>query len=687
VLKLKKDDARYWEAYLEKIAARIDQAEYSDALSLLEEFNKFSDKENFELVDRHRITHQGFDALNFFIRCKFEEISNNLVMEPTKKIEILNKVKDLIEKPKQIKAMKDRKQKESEKAAYKYLGAIYAQLALLARDKDFNKKAVQNFLKFLSEGEIDDLKKFAEHENLVKWINECKELDTLEDIFYLLIKNAKMLEEAPLKKILKHLEEEIKRICEDRSALSKIGKISAKMREIENPEEHPFLKDENIRKHEKIFSPKNKRGKLLTSEEIRKRLDINEKNFDKVLFGKREGKGRLSSEWLAEVVILRRWNSFSPGLFRRDAMGSLGGGYLVRINKLALGIKDEEDTIENIIIDPGYNFIQNFCSENFSINEIDTVIVTHSHLDHCADLRPLMDLIFQFNKRFESWSKEEGKRKRITLCLSRGAYTKFSSYIRDWQKQLRDVIVLENLPDHVWKPLYEPFQNLLEIKAIETPHSDFGDVSAIGLKITINYKGKRFCLGFTGDTPYDHKLVGHFRGCDILCAHLGTIKYPEIGYNKDIYNRQGGDKREIPNQEKLEKLRETYHESNHLLSYGTEQLIKDCFAKTWKKYKLVVVGEFGEELKYGLRTDLCDKLTKSQGVTCLPSDIGLYIKIQTDRKKLIGCNFCEEFVNPKDIGTFSYGCEDAIQYICESCASTLSDVQKQALIEYKTKKR
>jgi hypothetical protein len=297
-----------------------------------------------------------------------------------------------------------------------------------------------------------------------------------------------------------------------------------------------------------------------------------------------------------------------------------------------------------------------------------------------------MDLIFQYNKRFENWSIDEGKRKRVTLCLSRGAYNKFSSDIPDWLQLLKDVIIIENLPNKIWSPLRKPFEELLTIKAIETPHNDLGDVSAIGLKITIKCNSKDICIGFTGDTPYDNKLANELRGSDILCVHLGTVKYPEIGYNKDIYNHKG-DTRIIPDDQKLAKLKETYYDSNHLLLFGTQQFIRDCFFRTKKEGKIVVVGEFGEELKYGLRTDLCQKLTETEKITCIPGDIGLHFRIKTDKKELIRCNFCEEMVDPTDIKLFSFGCEDAIHYICKSCKNTLSDVQKQAIVEFNNSKR
>jgi len=102
---------------------------------------------------------------------------------------------------------------------------------------------------------------------------------------------------------------------------------------------------------------------------------------------------------------------------------------------------------------------------------------------------------------------------------------------------------------------------------------------------------------------------------------------------------------------------------------------------------LFILGEFGEELKYGLRIDLCNKLSKGKKINCIPSDIGLYVGITKDRMKQVRCDFCEEFVGQEHIQTFPCGREDAIRYICQSCDNTFSKLQKQAFVDHKMKRQ
>jgi hypothetical protein len=108
----------------------------------------------------------------------------------------------------------------------------------------------------------------------------------------------------------------------------------------------------------------------------------------------------------------------------------------------------------------------------------------------------------------------------------------------------------------------------------------------------------------------------------------------------------------------------------------------DIIEKCKKPEALVIVGEFGEELKYGLRTDLVEKLIPERGKPlCIPADAGLYLKITDEKEKKIRCDFCGRFVTPDKIRIFSYGIVDSLHYICNACHLTLNDSQKRTVVE------
>ena len=93
------------------------------------------------------------------------------------------------------------------------------------------------------------------------------------------------------------------------------------------------------------------------------------------------------------LLVLRDWNSFSPLLRRelRDQDGPgpderFGGGYFLAWKG------------HGIAIDPGVDFVTQLYRKGLSIADVDTVIVTHCHLDHTRDLESLVDLNYRHNR-------------------------------------------------------------------------------------------------------------------------------------------------------------------------------------------------------------------------------------------------------------------------------------------------
>lgn len=647
-------DIRYWNAYLVKVNALIDQSEFEKAEIII--IDKFLIRQNngYILNKRHQVTAQGLKAINYFARCQIEKAINVLLKPIDSENKDLKISEDLIKYnlPNIIK----RKQKGLETKAYKKLSEIYE----IFEDDD---KSREYLIKFITGGRIDCLRNFIKQNEMDKLIEYCEDLNVLESFVNQIIKVMK----PEYKELMKIIKEKILKECEEKYQLSRAARMVKKIDKEIIEEKKGIMYPGDSAFKDMICSQAS-----LTEEDIGNRLDINEKEFDSVLFKRREMRNNI-----LELIVLRRWNSFSPGLYRGNTE-SLGGGYLLRIRKGKINKLNSKENyeVENIAIDPGYNFIQNFRREGFYINDIDTIIVTHSHLDHCAELMPIMDLLYQINKRYKYNPDKNAKQKKIKLCLSKGAYRKYSSYIDDpdWKKQLKDVIIIENIEKGKCR------FNGISVSAIPTRHMDYGGVNAIGLKFEIIIEGNdNIILGFTGDTPWNEELIEYFKGCDILCVHLGSIKYQEIGYTDE--RSESINKRNIPDKEKQNKFIEIYENANHLLFFGTIEIIDKCVEE--KKSNLIIVSEFGEELKYGIRSDLCMKIANKLKIDCIPGDIGLYIGINKQRTIRVRCNFCEEFVAPEDIETFSYGLEDALHYICQTCQNTLSELQKHALIEHR----
>ncbi|MBU7045821.1 MAG: tetratricopeptide repeat protein, partial [Theionarchaea archaeon] len=107
--------------------------------------------------------------------------------------------------------------------------------------------------------------------------------------------------------------------------------------------------------------------------------------------------------------VLRRWNSYTPTLHTATEE-NLGGGYFLFWKG------------KGIVIDPGFNFVDNFLNNGFLIYDIDAVIITHAHVDHCSDFESLLTLLFEYNEN-------KANKKRIDIFMNIGAMKKILGWI------------------------------------------------------------------------------------------------------------------------------------------------------------------------------------------------------------------------------------------------------------------
>ncbi len=91
-------------------------------------------------------------------------------------------------------------------------------------------------------------------------------------------------------------------------------------------------------------------------------------------------------------LVLRRFNSFTPALPRgRKKIETVkGGGYFLYWNN------------KGIVIDPGFNYIENLYCQDLTIGDIDAILITHGHNDHYIDLDPTLTLLYQYNEIAEN---------------------------------------------------------------------------------------------------------------------------------------------------------------------------------------------------------------------------------------------------------------------------------------------
>jgi len=370
------------------------------------------------------------------------------------------------------------------------------------------------------------------------------------------------------------------------------------------------------------------------SSENRKRLrvfaEIYEKAIEKGLFSKVfDEQNRLSKFLnLSKALkserffkVLRRWNSFTP-IIPESSRSNLGGGYFFACDG------------QGIVIDPGYNFVENFMRCGFSLGDVDNIILTHAHDDHTADFEAILSLMSKL-----------GKRRKISLFTNLSASAKFSHLLVKNEDSFNTIEILNENQMHLISPK-------LKMKATRAIHKDIlTEYSARGLIFELEREKGVYRIGITGDTMFfkgtdeQRGLSSLFENMDVLVLHLGSIHKKEFeGHDDDFEVHK--------------------YEGAHLGVRGVVNLIAQC------RPKLAIISEFGEELKE-LRTDMafriddCFENYDSTGNTrVIPGDIGLTIEFNDEIK--VKCEICGASVRLKDITYTETQINDKICYYCRN---------------------
>jgi ribonuclease BN (tRNA processing enzyme) len=284
----------------------------------------------------------------------------------------------------------------------------------------------------------------------------------------------------------------------------------------------------------------------LSAKTVYESLTISQKHKKKYTSSEIEKRKKMIGN---KLVILRRWQSFTPKIPSRSLpYNSRGGGYFL----LWQG--------KGIVIDPGYDFIQNFYDEGFSLDDIDAVIISHSHPDHDDDLSTLTTLIREWNEYFEYRGHNEESKKKIDLFLNESTYLKFSAWLKASQFGLGRIIPL---PTVIWDDkskkqteeirgknvlMHLRYKFCFDLEIIPAWHDDvIGKTAAIGLKFHLftkaNIEKSVGIVGYTGDTgvyiqnekatneadlTHFNNIEHQYKDCDVLIANLGDIRLREL---------------------------------------------------------------------------------------------------------------------------------------------------------------
>jgi tetratricopeptide (TPR) repeat protein len=297
------------------------------------------------------------------------------------------------------------------------------------------------------------------------------------------------------------------------------------------------------------------------------------------------------------LLVLREWNSYTP-VIPAEEESDRGGGYFIRHAR------------EGIVIDPGYDFIENFYRAGGRLCDIDHVIVTHAHDDHTAELEALLMLLHR------RWRTKDVQKKPVSLYLSAGVQRKFAGLLDLRDGKYKRVVTL--CPADKGFEQRVPLNTGTKLTVLPAYHDDvITHNTAVGLAFDFATNDGDRRVVFTSDSGlfplkldtcgkksyYDedkenpvldnreemalyNRYPRKFVKPDLLVAHIGSIKRTEFRDKKEL--QSPGDEGR-------------WYYDNHLGLLGTLTMLHQLNPEA------AVISEFGSELKE-FRFDLVDTL-------------------------------------------------------------------------------
>ena len=285
------------------------------------------------------------------------------------------------------------------------------------------------------------------------------------------------------------------------------------------------------------------------------------------------------------LIHLRRWSSYTPCIPRPSSSCARGGGYFIVYN-IGKDKNNKGDTI-GIAVDPGFDFVLNLYQEGYSIDDIDAVIITHDHIDHYADFDVLLSL-WHYKRKLDG----NNSSKKRELFLNCGVMERYGFLLRD-----NNYNVYPLRHGSIVKPLEKGYE--FEIHVKKATHKELSTSEySIGFIMQFPYqddKGKKFQIGFTGDTEYEKESLQEYCNSDILVLNVNCFPFKEIKHFLKIHNNKKHDNYSRD----LKSLFETVNDNNDLknianqikFAYWYESTENNIFKPSVKNYNDLKLGD------------------------------------------------------------------------------------------------
>lgn len=328
---------------------------------------------------------------------------------------------------------------------------------------------------------------------------------------------------------------------------------------------------------------------------------------------------RLHRDIEDKFICLKGFSSSTP-LFNSAAFGTecLGGGFYFRYKG------------HGIAIDPGIGFISLMHRNNLFIHDIDTVIVTHAHLDHNCDVWKLSAMEHDY---YRSKDREQTFFKKFFQCNNH--VSKKINWYMDEDTIRSTHEILDERFVHALSECCDghavQLNDNIVLRAVRTEHIRDNRIT-YGIKLSFISNSAEYKWGYTSDTRFFDGLGQFFKDSQVLIFNISDI------YPSDVEGRKA--------------------KRTHLGFDGSLQLLQST------QPSLALASEFccnnGD-----YRFEITKALRAHSGTFILPSTPGLTIDIGD---RTVKCSLCQKSVSANDVKVARPIKEFGdILYICPHC--------------------
>ncbi len=212
-----------------------------------------------------------------------------------------------------------------------------------------------------------------------------------------------------------------------------------------------------------------------------------------------------------------------------------------------------------IHIDPGPGALVHSIKNNLNPEELDVVIVTHFHIDHCNDAGVLIEAMSDY-----------GRQKMGIFIASKYSIYGSSDDDRSISKYHISKAKLVYCAEKEEKKVFKTKNGEFTLEIIKTKHDE---PTSFGFKLFLDGK----IIGYTSDTEYFEGICEKFSGCDILI--INCLRPTDVGIPDHL---KVSDAIKIIQVAKPKKVILT-HLGPEMDYYGVEKLQKEIETETKRK--------------------------------------------------------------------------------------------------------